>query len=371
MSKYITKTFTFEGKRYYVRGKTELEAEVSRQKKIEELESNRRRISRNAPVSVWAEEWAETYKKPMVNPRQYSDIKAVIRNFIEPAVGTMIISKVKPVHLQKMLNGLTEYSPSYIDKIYDITRQIFKEAYHNDLILSDPSEALKKPSGAPKKERRAITPRERELTLKVCETYRGGLFILIMLYCGLRPGEVAALQWSAVDLDKRVIHVYRALKSDDTIGDPKTKAGIRDVPLPDPLYQRMQREKHKPFGFVCTNTRGGHHTKSSIRQLWESFEREMNIAAGCRVFRNKVMPPYFVADDLTLYCYRHTYCTDLQAAGVPINVAKELMGHSSIEVTAKIYTHKSEAAFGNAADLINSYLCGTVALPVARSASNH
>lgn len=46
-----------------------------------------------------------------------------------------------------------------------------------------------------------------------------------------------------------------------------------------------------------------------------------------------------IAPDLTTYCLRHTFCTDLQRAGVAINIAKELMGHSSIAVTADIYTH--------------------------------
>ena len=49
-----------------------------------------------------------------------------------------------------------------------------------------------------------------------------------------------------------------------------------------------------------------------------------------------------IAPDLTLYCLRHTFCTDLQRAGVAINVAKELMGHSSIAVTADIYTHRNQ-----------------------------
>lgn len=47
-----------------------------------------------------------------------------------------------------------------------------------------------------------------------------------------------------------------------------------------------------------------------------------------------------IAPDLTLYCLRHTFCTDLQRDGVAINIAKELMGHSSIAVTADIYTHR-------------------------------
>lgn len=89
---------------------------------------------------------------------------------------------------------------------------------------------------------------------------------------------------------------------------------------------------------------------------------------GCETFRGEVIPPYRVADDLTPYCLRHTYCTDLQTAGIPINIAKEWMGHSDISVTASIYTHQSDEADRNAAALLNDLIfrrgttCGTTAI---------
>ena len=52
-----------------------------------------------------------------------------------------------------------------------------------------------------------------------------------------------------------------------------------------------------------------------------------------------------MADDLTPYCLRHTYATDLQSASVPLNVAKDLPGHQSIARTSQIYTHLSVDAF--------------------------
>ena len=62
-----------------------------------------------------------------------------------------------------------------------------------------------------------------------------------------------------------------------------------------------------------------------------------------------------VGRDLTPYCLRHTYCTDLQNAGVPINVAKYLMGHSDIRVTANIYTHHTEDVSKSAIKAMEHY----------------
>ena len=55
-----------------------------------------------------------------------------------------------------------------------------------------------------------------------------------------------------------------------------------------------------------------------------------------------------MADDLTPYCLRHTYATDLQSAGVPLNVAKDLLCHQSIAMTSQIYTYLSVDSFAEA-----------------------
>ena len=70
----------------------------------------------------------------------------------------------------------------------------------------------------------------------------------------------------------------------------------------------------------------------------------MDIAYGATVYRNQITKST-LSPDLEPYLLRHTFCTDCQAAGVPLNVAKELMGHSDISVTAKIYTHMVDEVF--------------------------
>lgn len=86
--------------------------------------------------------------------------------------------------------------------------------------------------------------------------------------------------------------------------------------------------------------------------------REVDIELGAETdifYGKKRIVKSVLAEDLTLYCLRHTYCTDLEAAGVPINVAKYLMGHSSIEMTARIYTHMRPDTLESATDKINAF----------------
>lgn len=353
----VQRSFTFDGRKYYVYGSTVKEAEEKRILKKYELENGKIEISKNTSVKNWISEWLVNYKELEVNSRWYSDIQNICDKYIIPAIGHLPISKVKPLHVKKILNDLSDKSFSYNSKVYDILRQIFRTALENELITKDPMQGIKKPQGMPPKKRRALTDEERELTLRVAKYHRGGLFILIMLFCGLRPQEIVPLQWCDIDFDNKLIKVYKALKSDGSIQNvPKTAAGKREVPIPDYLYVRLLDARRGPFDLVCTNSYGEKYTSSSFRAMWESFKKEMNIVAGCKLHPQKHQLIIEVIDpDLTLYCYRHTYCTDLQSAGVPINVARELMGHEDISVTSKIYTHKSDAALKTAAELINAH----------------
>ena len=74
----VRKSFTFEGKRYFIKAKTEREAFEKMALKRRDLEEGRTIISKNTPVSVWAERWFEAYKKNSVSESWGSDIRSII-----------------------------------------------------------------------------------------------------------------------------------------------------------------------------------------------------------------------------------------------------------------------------------------------------
>lgn len=178
---------------------------------------------------------------------------------------------------------------------------------------------------------------------------------MLMLYCGLRPNECRALNWRHVDFDKKQIHVEQAMKSKTkNIGKPKSDAGIRSIPIPDIFIPRLLAERNGPFEPVIVKAESKkRHDEHSMRNMWKNFKRELDISMGAKLRRNQIIISV-VAEDLVPYCLRHTYCTDLEDKGVPINIAKYLMGHSSVELTSNIYTHTSPKAIENAAALINA-----------------
>ena len=177
--------------------------------------------------------------------------------------------------------------------------------------------------------------------------------VYIAIFTGFRRGEVLGLRWKDIDFDERMIKVVAAMESGTkNIKGPKTAAGVRKVPIPDKIYYSLLERRGALFDPVFTQqTTGRRHTECSRCKAWKSIVRHMNIAMGATVYRNQIKVS-LVAPDLVPYCLRHTYCTDLQTKGVPINVAKYLMGHSDISVTANIYTHITDETIRQAAELI-------------------
>ena len=319
---------------------------------IKKVEAKRAEIDRgivddSVKLSRFGELFLESHKENVVSASWYQDL-CYIWDVIVRGIGDKPIKNIKPLHLQSYLNSLTDISDGYIKKQYDLIKQVFRHAYINGVTPSDYTLGLVRPHGSATQSGRSITDHERKVLLDVLDGHRGELFCKILLYCGLRPAEAQALIWKDIDLNKKTITVSKSLKRDGKVGAPKTSAAYRTIPVPDHLVPLLQKNKSQnPFKDVFS------HNPDWRKRMWDNVRRDMNLAMGCKTYRNKLVPPFPLADDFTLYNLRHTYCTDLEKMGVPINIASRLMGHSNISITSKIYTHASTEALEMARDLIN------------------
>jgi integrase len=353
----LRKTFTDEttGKRVDLTARTpeELAAKIALRKK--DISEGKVLISKNMTVDKWFTEFLNSYKASSVEEDTLDDYKSRYNSRVKPYIGHMKIKDVREIHCQNILYEMDGMSKTYIEKVKYTMDQMFKRAMKNKLILSNPAEDLEMPE-AEDGTHRAITDVEREYTYIVAQYHRGGLWVLTMLLTGMRPSETAALYGRHLDFKNGVIRVESAVKrKNKKTGKTKTTTSVRDLPMPEELIPAYRALNLGPFDPVFRNASGGKLSKTNMRVMWNSFKREMNIAMGCTVYRNQVIPPYRVADDLVPYCYRHTYCTDLEAAGVSLNEAARLMGHKDIRVTAKIYTHASKESFDRVSAQIKEF----------------
>lgn len=337
----ITKTFMYNGKRYYVRGKTERAVIEKLILKKQALERDEVLNPARRTVASWALECVDTYK---VNQSEITREKYLqkLKSYVLNEIGSLLIKDVTPIMCQRVLNLKGSKSKATINDTYQMLRFIFKYAKINKLINIDPTENLVKPSGY-YNPRRSLTTSEEQHFLNVLNQHYVPLYFALMYYAGCRPSEASAIEFRDIvtRYGERYLHIRGT----------KTKAADRYVPIVDGLAKLLPR-KLSPFELLCKNQQGQALNKDNKRRAWAHLSRLMNIDMGCKVYRNELLPPYPLATDISAYSLRHTFCTNLQKRGVDIRTAQYLMGHADIAMTANIYTHVDFELINQAAALM-------------------
>ncbi len=206
-----------DGVRKYktVYGKTQKEANL----KADEIKAQLRKgldISNSNTFEKWAEHYL-ILKKAETTETQYNTIKSRLSVWTED-IGDINIQNIRPVDLQAILNRIAANNPyknkpsskktvvSYIQ----IVRAVFDYAIDNRIIEYNPAQRLKIPLSAPKTERRALSLEERHRVMEF--EHRGKPAMMLMMFSGLRRGEVTALLWSDIDFKKKKHNCIKILR---------------------------------------------------------------------------------------------------------------------------------------------------------------
>lgn len=302
-------------------------------------------VGKGITVEQYAYAWLEKYKKPSVGVSQLRNYDILLRKHICPVVGHMDLRQVKAFHLQEVLDRSPARSQSSMDKLMGTLRQIFERAEIDGLIEVSPARKLVRPVCSAAETRRALTSQEISTFMQAARKHRGGLWVRLMLQCGLRRGEAVALRVEDINTADSLIHVVHSVEyasgNSGRIKDTKTSSSTRCVPLPDDLCADLLQyiESHNiRRGFVFRNANGSCMSETKIRRLWHSFMRTWDLTAGAKTYRNAVVN-HVIDQSITPHYLRHTYATQLYRAGYDLKTAQYLLGHSDIRTTANIYSH--------------------------------
>ena len=324
---YVRKTFTFNGRRYEVTGKTEEEAMRKMIKKQIALENDMVLVNGNTLLKDWYKTAFEAYK-PNVSDRYMNQCLVRFRKHVISDIGNYPLSQITPLQLQTILNRQKGSSRSHITKLHQDIFFVFDMARKNHMLNRNPAADLVRPIGTNHK-RRALTSEERKHFLLVAPTDPRFIFFELMLYCGCRPGEAAEVRYNDVTMIDDIPFLH--------IRGTKTANSDRYVPIPEELKPRLLNTSGNA---LCAPTQAGtKHNESSYKRMVTALKRAMNISMGAQCYRNQLIEPLPLAPDFVPYLFRHTYCTDLKKKGVDVRIAKDLMGHADIKTTANIYDH--------------------------------
>lgn len=331
-------------------------------------------LAQHDTFGEWSERWLRL-KKTEVSPHRYYIYECRIRNLAP--LKDKELSKIRTMDIQDIIIEFSDkYSKSVLREIKSTAQQVMNLAIDNRVIDYNPACSVKIPNiqEQDNQKRRALTEQEQRWIIET--PHRARTAAMIMMYAGLRRGELVPLLWSDIDLSEGIIRVNKSMErsgSNWTVKQgAKSEAGIRNVYIPQVLIDYLKNTERDGNMLVCHDTSGNIMSLSSWNKMWESYLAELNFRNGdfsrIAVNENNRLTGYrtpesrfapekipMVIPRITPHWLRHTFITSMYLAGIDIITAKEQAGHSDINTTMAVYTHLDSIYKLKQIDKLNEY----------------
>lgn len=322
----------------------------------------------DATVNSYYELWKEL--KTGVRGTTYANYIRFYERYIEPDIGKVKLRDLtysRVVMFFKNLALKRGLSYSTISKVEVPLSMILDIAVKDDVIRSNPCRGalreLQRAYGSNAKIIRGLTLKEQ----RVFETFlaKPGPYHLyypvftVMLWTGMRVGEVIGLRWEDIDFDNNEIDVNHNLNFYDlgkgkgstySINPPKTKSSIRKVPmLPIVREALLEEKKHlETVGIKCNSVIDGYtdfiflNSKGHVYSH-KKLNHQLNKICNAinKELRESPDPELTTFPHVHNHMLRHTFATRMREAGADVKATSEMMGHEGILITLTTYTDAS------------------------------
>lgn len=294
-------------------------------------------------VGDFLKRWLASIKS-QVSARTYERYAEIATKNLTPLLGSVILAKLKPPHVSAAYAAALEsgrrdgkggLSPRTVHHMHRILRQALQQAVVWEVLNRNPADAVK----PPKVERKAMRAPDAAETAALLDAIRETrIFIPTMLavLCGLRRGEVVALRWKHVDLDRGQLSVEQSAEQTKSgVRLKETKNGrARTVALPRYAIDELRRWRAaQAEELLVLGIRLGADTPVVAQATGEPLQPNSLTHEFVRLTAALEIPR------LRFHDLRHGHATQLLAGGVHPKVAQERLGHSSVAVTIDLYSH--------------------------------
>lgn len=308
--------------------------------------------------------WIDAKQKAGLSQATLANYRNQISAHLLPAFGSHLVRELTEDELELWLDG-SSLGNATLNKCCIVLRGSLKMARKQKLIEIMPMESVHAPTWKREKEIKPFNKKEVGILLAAENHYQ--CMLRLMLSVGMRPGEVAALQWGDIDFSTSdnnassgVIRVSRSraeVNGEVIFKTPKTASGVRSIAMDPKLRQALTEHRDQRLkrgvlprdGLVFLTPQGkvirknnllSHYWLPLLKRLNKEHSQDDSVDFSPRV----------------IYHCRHTAATLMLGAGVPVHVVSGILGHERISYTWDLYSHLLPEQQRAAVDARSEYL---------------
>lgn len=324
-----------------------------------ELLARRRRGDVVAPsqmrLSEWFEEWIET-RAVRVRPASAYNYRVTMRRVL-PLLGSLPLARITPSAIERAYGALeAEYGPTTMRGVHRVFKMVLETAVRDGLLPRNPALRVD-PPGKPA-EPRAVW------TLDQARAFMAGLGAghyddvwRLILETWMRSGEVRALRWSDVDLDRASITIARtvtvAAHGGSGFGPPKSATSGRMIPLSAAAVARLRDRKHAAKVDAMELGEGWSDERLVFTAQSGGMMHPSKMNTALRQTCARIGVPH-----ISVHGLRHAGGSIAHAAGVPLAVISRQLGHASLAITLAVYVHADDDQRAGVAETMAKLLTG-------------
>ncbi len=316
--------------------------------------------------------WVESYCTITLKKTTLDNYKKRIERHIKPSLGSYKLSSLTTASLQKFINSKTaeRYSLNTLSVLRGILTGSLQYAVRQNMIKSNPAREVRIPTARSNETLQLRTAPhvylQQDIINKIFdrfpETHPSHIPLMLGYRCGLRLGEVFAITWDCVDLERGKIEINKQVQWNPKeqwwfFTNPKFNS-FRTVDLDSELLELLRRERERQdksrayyeefyMQYYENDSRGivlSPDDPSGMKSVELLLVRQDGSYIQPRTLQHasSVIHHDMGIKDFTFHSLRHTHATMLAEAGMPQIYTQQRLGHKDISVTLKYYTHLTD-----------------------------
>jgi integrase len=309
-------------------------------------------ISKECSFKEWAITWLEKYKEGKVKANTYKETyERTVNSYLIPYFGNRMLDEITQADIEAFVSDhCCKYSETVMHKMRLCLNAIFDTAIDNGFCRKNPAKKVAFISNVEKTPKHTYTQKEVDIIYEFGKTHPTGIYIRLLLELGVRCSELCGLKWKDFDLKEKTVIIRRTTTRVDNkaFTDEKTKnKKSRVLPLSSELVKLLKPLKSNDNDFLLSSSRVKGKPLSPLdfsatryKTFFKDLKQYLEDDYQKRKQTDKNAKPIKIKE-LTPHELRHTCGTLLYANTKDIYAVSKYLGHSSVDITAKLYVHDS------------------------------